>query len=117
MIDDIFTEDGTGAMYHISWSSDGDPTPHLMVYSSTFAWFFGDEELQRLIELVATTTDPAAREVATQDVQDHMWKQLWHVPLYNSDFSIAHTTKLAGLDVDPTSKRCSTGEHQRMTVG
>ena len=101
MIDDIFTEDGTGAMYHISWSSNGDPSPHAMVYSSAFAWYFGDEELQRLIDLVATTTDPAAREKATHELQDHMWKQLWHVPLYNSDFTIAHSANLVGLDVRP----------------
>lgn len=101
MIDDIFSEDGTGAMYHISWSSNGDPTPHARVYSNNFAWYFGDEDLQRLIDLVATTTDPAAREQATHDLQDHMWEQLWHVPLYNSDFSIAHTKKLVGLEVRP----------------
>ena len=104
LIDDMFSEDGTGDMYHLSWSSNGDPSPHLMVYSSTFAWYFGDEELQRLIDLVATTTDPAAREVATQDVQAHMWKQMWHVPLYNSDFTIATTAKLEGLDVRPNFK-------------
>jgi peptide/nickel transport system substrate-binding protein len=101
MIDDIFTEEGTGAMYHLSWSSNGDPSPHARVYSDNFAWYFGDDELQALIDLVATTTDPAAREQATQDLQDHMWKQLWHVPLYNSDFSIAHSTNLVGLDVRP----------------
>jgi peptide/nickel transport system substrate-binding protein len=101
MIDDIFTEDGTGAMYHLSWSSNGDPSPHARVYSDNFAWYFGDEELQGLIDLVATTTDPAAREQATYDLQDHMWKQVWHVPLYNSDFSIAHSTDLVGLDVRP----------------
>jgi peptide/nickel transport system substrate-binding protein len=101
MIDDIFSEDGTGAMYHISWSSNGDPSPHARVYSDNFAWYFGDEELQRLIDLVATTTDPAAREQATYDLQDHMWEQLWHVPLYNSDFSIAHSSNLVGLDVRP----------------
>ncbi len=101
MIDDIFSEDGTGVMYHLSWSSNGDPTPHARVYSDNFAWYFGDEELQRLIDLVATTTDPAAREEATADLQAHLWQQLWHVPLYNSDFSIAHSTKLQGLDVRP----------------
>lgn len=101
MIDDIFSEDGTGAMYHISWSSNGDPTPHARVYSDNFAWYFGDEELQRLIDLVATTTDVAAREAATAELQAHLWSQLWHVPLYNSDFSIAHSTNLQGLDVRP----------------
>jgi peptide/nickel transport system substrate-binding protein len=104
LIDDMFSENGTGDFYHLSWSSNGDPSQHLMVYSSTFAWYFGDEELQKKIDLVATTTDPAAREIATHDVQDYMWKQLWHVPLYNSDFTVATTVKLEGLDVRPNFK-------------
>ncbi len=101
MIDDIFSEDGTGAMYHLSWSSNGDPTSHARVYSSSFAWWFGDERLQELIDAVATTTDPAAREELTAELQAHMWDQLWHVPLYNSDFTIAHTADLQGLEVRP----------------
>jgi peptide/nickel transport system substrate-binding protein len=101
MIDDSFSEDGTGVMYHLSWSSDGDPYNHAFVYSDNFAWYFGDERLQELIDLSATTTDPAEREQVVADLQDHMWKQLWHVPLYNSDFSIAHSTNLVGLDVRP----------------
>jgi peptide/nickel transport system substrate-binding protein len=32
MIDDIFTEGGTGAMYHLSWSSNGDPFAAAFVY-------------------------------------------------------------------------------------
>lgn len=101
MIDDIFSEDGTGVMYHLSWSSDGDPYNHAFVYSDNFAWYFGDERLQELIDLSATTTDPAEREQVVADLQAHMWKQLWHVPLYNSDLSIAHSTNLIGLDVRP----------------
>jgi hypothetical protein len=30
-----------------------------------------------------------------------MWEQAWHVPLYNSDFTIAHTTDLSGVLVQP----------------
>jgi peptide/nickel transport system substrate-binding protein len=101
MIDDLFAEDGTGAMYHLSWSSNGDPSAHARVYSGNFAWYFGDEELQRLIDLVATTTDPAEREAATYELQDHMWNQLWHLPLYYSDFTIAHSNKLVDLEVRP----------------
>ena len=101
MIDDIFTEDGTGAIYHLSWSSNGDPFSHARVYSESFAWYHGDEELQGLIEQVATTTDPAERERVTQELQAHMWDQMWHIPLYNSDFTIAHSNAIAGLDVRP----------------
>jgi len=99
MIDDIFSEDGTGAMYHLSWSSNGDPFSHAFVYSETFAWYFGDEELQALIEQSATTLDPTEREQVVADLQAHMWEQLWQVPLYNSDFTIAHSAALEGLDV------------------
>jgi peptide/nickel transport system substrate-binding protein len=104
LIDDMFSEGGTGDMFHLSWSSNGDPSSHLMVYSSTFAWYFGDEELQSQIDLVATTTDPIEREKVTNDLQDYMWEQMWHVPLYNSDFSIATTANLEGLDVRPNFK-------------
>lgn len=99
MIDDIFTETGTGAMYHLSWSSNGDPFKHAFVYSSTFAWYFGDERLQELIDLSATTVDPVEREQVVAELQAHMWEQLWHVPLYNSDFTVAHSTAIEGLDV------------------
>lgn len=101
MIDDIFSEDGTGAVYHLSWSSNGDPFAHARVYSSSFAWFFGDEDLDGLIGSVATTSDPAEREQLTVEMQAHMWDQLWHIPLYNSDFSIAHSADLQGLEVRP----------------
>lgn len=101
MIDDIFTEDGTGAMYHISWSSNGDPFSHARVYSSNFAWYFGDEELQALIDAAATTTDPDERAQVVADMQARLWDQMWHVPLYNSDFTIAHSNALQGLDVRP----------------
>jgi peptide/nickel transport system substrate-binding protein len=99
MIDDIFTEDGTGAVYHLSWSSNGDPFSHAFVYSDAFAWYFGDEELQALVDGAATTLDPAEREQVVADMQAHMWDQLWHIPLYNSDFTIAHSTALQGLDI------------------
>ncbi len=101
MIDDIFSEDGTGAMYHLSWSSNGDPFSHAFVYSDAFAWYFGDERLQELIDQSATTLDPAEREQVVADLQAHMWEQLWHIPLYNSDFTIAHSAALVGLDVRP----------------
>jgi peptide/nickel transport system substrate-binding protein len=101
MVDDIFSEDGTGAMYHISWSSNGDPFVHARVYSDSFAWWFGDDELQALIDASASTTDPEARAQVVADMQARLWDQQWHVPLYNSDFTIAHSDRLQGLDVRP----------------
>jgi peptide/nickel transport system substrate-binding protein len=105
MIDDIFSETGSGAMYHISWASSGDPHHAAAVYSSAFAWFYGDEELQGLIDQGLTTTDLAQREQVYAELQAHMWEQVWHVPLYNSDFTIAHSANLQGLLVQPNVLR------------
>ena len=101
MVDDIFSETGTGAMYHISWATNGDPAPASAVYSSAFAWWFGDERLQELVELGATTLDPAQRQQHYEDLQAHMWEQAWHVPLYNSDFTIAHSSNVQGITIQP----------------
>jgi peptide/nickel transport system substrate-binding protein len=101
MIDDIFSDTGTGAMYHLSWSSNGDPNAAATVYSEAFAWYFGDEDLQALIDEGLTTVDPAEREAAYDAVQQRMWEQAWHVPLYNSDFTVAHSTNLTGVVVRP----------------
>lgn len=101
MIDDVFSETGTGAMYHLSWATNGDPSPASAVYSSAFAWYFGDERLQELIDLGATTYDPAQRQQHYEDLQAHMWEQNWHVPLYNSDFTIAHTSNVQGITIQP----------------
>lgn len=101
MTDDIFSETGTGAMYHLSWSSNGDPNAAATVYSEAFAWYFGDEELQALIDEGMTTLDSAEREQVYAEMQQHIWEQAWHVPLYNSDFTIAHSSDLSGVVVQP----------------
>jgi peptide/nickel transport system substrate-binding protein len=105
MIDDIFSETGTGAMYHISWASSGDPHHAATVYSKAFAWYFGDEELQGLIDQGLTTVDQSARQGVYEQLQQRMWEQAWHVPLYNSDFTIAHSNNLHGLLVQPNVLR------------
>jgi peptide/nickel transport system substrate-binding protein len=101
MIDDIFSESGSGAMYHLSWSSNGDPHQAAQVYAPPFAWFFGDKELERLVQEGLTTLDEAQREQIYGELQTHMWEQAWHVPLYNSDFSIGHSSSLVDLRVQP----------------
>jgi peptide/nickel transport system substrate-binding protein len=101
MIDDIFSDGGSGAMYHLSWSSNGDPHQAAQVYAPPFAWFFGDTELERLVQEGLTTLDEAQREQIYGDLQAHMWEQSWHVPLYNSDFSIGHSASLVDLRVQP----------------
>jgi peptide/nickel transport system substrate-binding protein len=101
MIDDIFTEGGTGAVYHLSWASNGDPHGAAQVYSSQFAWWFGDDRLQELVEEGLTTVEEGPRRDVYAELQRHMWEQSWHVPLYNSDFTIAHSADLQGLLVQP----------------
>jgi peptide/nickel transport system substrate-binding protein len=105
LIDDAFSEDGTGAFYHLSWASAGDPHQAAAVYSSAFAWYFGDEELQALIDQGRTTVDPDEREQVYAELQAHMWEQAWHVPLYNSDFTLAHVSGLEGILVQPHTFR------------
>jgi len=105
LIDDVFSETGTGAMYHLSWATNGDPAPASAVYSAAFAWYFGDERLQELIDLGATTPDPAQRQQHYEDLQAHMWEQVWHVPLYNSDFTIAHSSNVQGMLIQPNVLR------------
>ena len=101
LIDDAFSDTGTGAFYHLSWASSGDPHPASAVYSSQFAWYFGDEELDALIAEGRTTLDPAEREAVYAELQAHMWEQAWHVPLYNSDFTLAKVDELEGVRVLP----------------
>jgi peptide/nickel transport system substrate-binding protein len=35
------------------------------------------------------------------ELQAHMWEQAWHVPLYNSDFTLAKVSELEGVRVLP----------------
>ena len=97
MIDDIFTEDGTGAMYHISWSSNGDPfSRRSRLLRATSPGTSATRSSRRSSTPPRTTTDPAEREQVVADLQAHLWDQMWHVPLYNSDFTIAHSDELSG---------------------
>jgi peptide/nickel transport system substrate-binding protein len=105
LIDDAFSDEGTGAMYHLSWASAGDPNQAAAVYSSAFAWYFGDEELDALVDAGRTTLEPDEREQVYSELQAHMWEQAWHVPLYNSDFTLAHVSELEGILVQPHTFR------------
>jgi ABC-type transport system substrate-binding protein len=99
LVGDIFSKNGKGAMYHLSWSSNGDPMTGFQVYSPVFAWYWGDKTLARLITSGQAETNPAARRRIYNQLQAHMWRQAWHVPLYYSDFTVAHTRSLQGLRV------------------
>jgi peptide/nickel transport system substrate-binding protein len=101
VIDDIFSKKGTGAMYHLSWSSNGDPMTGFQVYSPAFAWYFGDKTIAGLTAAGQAETNPARRQRIYARLQAHMWRQAWHVPLYYSDFTVAHARSLQDLRVLP----------------
>jgi ABC-type transport system substrate-binding protein len=85
------------------------------VYSSPFVWYFGDESLPALIDQGLTTLDPAQREQVYGELQAHLWEQAWHVPLYNSDLTVATSADLAGVLVQPNVFR--TDFHTAELVG
>jgi peptide/nickel transport system substrate-binding protein len=97
MVDDIFSKKGTGTMYHLSWSSNGDPFTALQPYGSPFVWSDGDKTIDALIKAGGATTNQKARQAAYAKLQAYMWKKAPHVPLYNSDFSIGRSANLQGL--------------------
>jgi peptide/nickel transport system substrate-binding protein len=99
LVGDIFAKKGTGDMYHLSWSSNGDPMTGFQVYSPVFAWYFGDKTIARLVAAGQAETSPAKRRRIYNQLQAHMWRQAWHVPLYYSDFTVAHARSLRGLRV------------------
>jgi peptide/nickel transport system substrate-binding protein len=99
LVGDIFSEKGKGAMYHLSWSSNGDPMTGFQVYSPVFAWYWGDKTLARLIAAGQAATNPAVRRRIYNQAQARLWQQGWHVNLYYSDFTVAHMRDLRGLRV------------------
>jgi peptide/nickel transport system substrate-binding protein len=101
VIDDIFSENGTGLMYHLSWSSSGDPHAALQPLASPFVWSDGDPKIDELVQAGAATTNPEERAAVYAELQQYFWQKLPHVPLYNSDFTIAHSKQLTGLRVLP----------------
>jgi peptide/nickel transport system substrate-binding protein len=105
MIDDIFSDGGTGAVYHLSWASDGDAHSHAQVYGSDFVWNYGVPRIDELIQAGITTLDPEERARTYEELQSFMWDLVPHIPLYNSDFTIAHRAELQGLVVQPNVLR------------
>jgi peptide/nickel transport system substrate-binding protein len=102
MIDDIFSDTGSGSMYHISWASSGDPNAALaQLLGREGVWATDDEEVFTLIEQGAAETDPAKRAEIYAELQEHLWQTVPHVPLYYSDFTIGHTEQLRDLRALP----------------
>jgi peptide/nickel transport system substrate-binding protein len=98
MIDGLFDETKPGVFFHLSWSSNGDPHGALStLYHSPSAWGANDPHIDELIDTGAATVDPAARAAIYEELQAYLWQNVIHVPLYNSDFTIAHVNELQGV--------------------
>jgi peptide/nickel transport system substrate-binding protein len=99
IIDALFSADKPGLMFHLSWSSNGDPhTALATLYHSPGAWTGAhDATIDELIDQGAATTDPEARGEVYAELQSYLWGHLPHIPLYNSDFTIAHRAALQGV--------------------
>lgn len=103
LIDALFNEDKPGIFFHVSWSSNGDPHGALAtLYKSPGAWVgIHDATVDELIDKGAATVDPEARGEIYAELQHYLWENVIHVPLYNSDFTVAMTSRLSGVTVLP----------------
>jgi peptide/nickel transport system substrate-binding protein len=101
IIDDAFSEDGSGLMYHLSWSSNGDPHSALRIHGTNFPWN-DDTRIDELLQAGIETADAGEREQIYAELQDYLWDKVYQVPLYNSDFTVAHSADLEGLVVLPS---------------
>jgi peptide/nickel transport system substrate-binding protein len=99
IIDGLFSPDKPGLMFHLSWSSNGDPHSALAtLYHSPGAWAAAhDPIIDDFIDRGAAATDPEERAGIYAELQTYLWQNLPHIPLYNSDFTIAHRTNLEGV--------------------
>lgn len=103
LIDGLFAEDKPGLFFHVSWSSNGDPNAALAtLYKSPGAWVgIHDVKVDELLEQGVTTTDTDARAGVYAELQQYLWQNLIHIPLYNSDFTVAHSSAVQGINVLP----------------
>src|SRR5215472_12120126 len=100
IIDALFGKDRTnGLMFHLSWSSTGDPHSALsLLYHSPGAWSGAhDPKIDDWLDRGAATQQSDARAKIYGDLQQYLWKMVPHIPLYNSDFTIAHSKNLTGI--------------------
>lgn len=102
LVDDAFAGDnGSGLLYHISWSSGGAPAAAMGIYGSGNPWHNDDSRIDELIQRGKTTVDDAEREQVYRDLQAHLWETMPHIPLYYSDFTVAYSDSLQNLRVLP----------------
>ncbi|MEA2531713.1 MAG: peptide/nickel transport system substrate-binding protein [Thermomicrobiales bacterium] len=99
IIDGLFSDAKPGVFFHLSWSSNGDPHGALStLYHSPGAWVgSSDEQIDALLEKGASTTNVEERAKVYEELQAYLWKNLVHIPLYNSDFTVAHLKTLTGV--------------------
>jgi peptide/nickel transport system substrate-binding protein len=102
LVDDAHGEAGTGLLYHISWSSGGEPASAMGIYGTGNSWHNNDPLIDEYLTVGKTSVDDAEREQAYVDLQAHLWETAPHVPLYYSDFSVAHVEELQDLRVLPS---------------
>jgi peptide/nickel transport system substrate-binding protein len=103
LIDGLFNPDKPGVFFHVSWSSNGDPHGALAtLYKSPGLWTgLNDPTVDELLDKGASTIEPEARGAVYADLQTYLWENLIHIPLYNSDFTIAHSSSVQGIRVLP----------------
>jgi peptide/nickel transport system substrate-binding protein len=103
LIDALFSEELPGLFFHVSWSSNGDPHGALAtLYKSPGAWVgIDDPTVDELIDRGASTTEDEARGAVYEELQAYLWHNLIHIPLYNSDFTVAHSDRVQGITVLP----------------
>jgi peptide/nickel transport system substrate-binding protein len=99
IIDALFSPDKPGVLFHLSWSSNGDPHSALAtLYHSPGAWTGADDPtVDDLIDRAAAAADPEERGALYAELQTYLWQNLPHIPLYNSDFTVAHRADLTGV--------------------
>ncbi|MGE3799042.1 MAG: ABC transporter substrate-binding protein [Thermomicrobiales bacterium] len=103
LIDGLFAEDKPGLFFHVSWSSNGDPHGALAtLYKSPGAWVgINDPQVDQLIDDGAAATDTDSRAAIYEELQAYLWSNLIHIPLYKSDFTVAHADAVQGITVLP----------------
>ncbi|MBX3071258.1 MAG: ABC transporter substrate-binding protein [Thermomicrobiales bacterium] len=103
LIDGLFAEDKPGLFFHVSWSSNGDPHGALStLYKSPGAWVgINDATVDSLIDAGAAATDDAERAGIYEELQAYLWSNVIHIPLYKSDFTVAHADSVQGITVLP----------------
>lgn len=103
LVDGLFDESKPGLFFHVSWSSNGDPHGALAtLYKSPGAWVgINDETVDSLLDQGVSAVDFDERGAIYAELQEYLWTNLIHIPLYNSDFTVGHSDDVQGIVVLP----------------